>query len=171
MKSYLITGGARSGKSRLALELAENAKRPYYIATGWAGDKEMADRIAKHQAERGDHWTTIETRIDIAEAIEKAAGNADFIIVDCLTLWVSNLLPDYETEIPERLDRAAAAIKNLSVPIVFVTNELGSGIVPGDPISRNFRDTCGRVNQYFGGTVDEVILAVCGCALKIKSSS
>jgi len=90
--TWLVTGGARSGKSRFALELASGSGRPYYVATGWAGDGEMDERIRKHRAERGDKWTTIETRSDLVGAISRATGEgADFIVVDCLTLWISPL--------------------------------------------------------------------------------
>ena len=91
--TYLVTGGCRSGKSRHALELAKDAKRPYYIATGWAGDEEMQDRIDKHQDERGPHWSTIETKVNIVAAIiEAESAEADYILIDCLTLWTTNVM-------------------------------------------------------------------------------
>ena len=169
MISYLITGGSRSGKSRYALELAKSAKKPFYIATGWAGDEEMADRISKHRKERGKHWTTIETRTDIASAIEKAGRKgADFIIVDCLTLWVSNMMFE-KINIEKELKKVVSTVKSeRKAVLVLVTNEIGSGIVPGDKISREFRDAAGLVNQKMAAAVDNVILTVCGQPLKVK---
>ncbi len=169
MASYLITGGSRSGKSRYALELAKSAKKPFYIATGWAGDEEMDDRIKKHRRERGRHWTTIETKTDISSAIEKAGRKgADFIIVDCLTLWVSNMMFE-KKNIEKEIRRVVEVIGSpRHAPLVFVTNEVGSGIVPGDRLSREFRDAAGLVNQKIGAAVDNVVLTVCGQPLYIK---
>ena len=169
MTSYLITGGSRSGKSRYALELAKSAKKPFYIATGWAGDDEMAERISKHRKERGKHWTTIETKTDIASAIEKAERKgADYIIVDCLTLWVSNMMFE-KTNIEKELKNTISVIKaNRKAVLIFVTNEIGSGIVPADKISREFRDAAGLVNQKIAAAADIVVLTVCGQPLFIK---
>ena len=169
MNSYLLTGGSRSGKSRYALELAKSAKKPFYIATGWAGDDEMADRITKHRKERGKNWTTIEVKTDIASAIEKAERKgADYIIIDCLTLWVSNMMFE-KTNIEKEIKKAIAVIKsNRKAVLVFVTNEVGSGIVPGDKISREFRDASGLVNQKIAAATDNVVLTVCGQPLYIK---
>lgn len=167
--TYLVTGGSRSGKSRYALELAKTAKHPYYIATGWAGDDEMTDRIKKHQAERGLHWKTIETRTDItgaiAEAVEKGA---DFIIVDCLTLWTSNVLFEKKDEFEKLIKSLTGMISTVETPLVFVTNEVGSGIVPGDRVTREFRDWAGTVNQKVAAAVNHVYLAVSGIPIKIK---
>ncbi|OGV51286.1 MAG: bifunctional adenosylcobinamide kinase/adenosylcobinamide-phosphate guanylyltransferase [Lentisphaerae bacterium GWF2_52_8] len=172
--SYLITGGARSGKSRYALKLAETAKHPYYIATGWAGDEEMSSRIARHKKERGPHWSTIETRTGLAEAIRRAESEgADMIIADCLTLWVSNLLCEERTEkdFEEALSDLERLIPTLSATIVFVSNEVGCGIVPGDPMSRRFRDWAGFTNQRIAAAASNVIMAVSGLPLALKSAS
>ena len=167
--SYLITGGCRSGKSRHALELSANAKQPYYIATGWAGDDEMQDRIKKHQAERGEHWTTIEAKTDIISAISKAENSgADYIIVDCLTLWTSNIMFDESVEIMTELDKLIEFISSINTSLVFVTNEVGSGIVPGDRLSREYRDNAGWVNQGVASVVDRVIMSVSGIPVQIK---
>lgn len=166
MSSYLITGGSRSGKSRYALSLAKSAKTPFYIATGWAGDDEMAERIEKHRKEREKRWTTIETRTDIPKAIDKAVkSGADFILLDCLTLWVSNLMMENKN-IDDALESLVNAIPK--IPLVIVTNELGSGIVPDNKLSRKFRDNCGFVNQRIAAVVDNVILMVCGLPMKLK---
>ncbi|MFA6566913.1 MAG: bifunctional adenosylcobinamide kinase/adenosylcobinamide-phosphate guanylyltransferase [Victivallales bacterium] len=169
MTSYLITGGSRSGKSRYALELAKSAKKPFYIATGWDGDDEMTDRISKHRKERGKHWITIETKIAIASAIEKAERKgADYVIVDCLTLWVSNMMFE-KANIEKELRKTIAVIKSRrKAVLVFVTNEVGSGIVPGDKISREFRDAAGLVNQKIAAATENVVLTVCGLPLFLK---
>ncbi len=168
-RSCLVTGGSRSGKSSHALSLASGAARPFFIATGWAGDEEMADRIRRHKAERSELWTTIETRTDVAGAIREAVGKgADFIIVDCLTLWTSNLLFEEPESFDAKLEELAGLIPSVEVPLVFVTNEVGSGIVPGDPVSRKFRDAAGTVNRRVAAVADSVLLTVCGIAMKIK---
>jgi len=172
--TYLITGGARSGKSSYALELAKNAEKPFYIATGWAGDAEMSDRIRKHKMERGDHWTTIESKTDIKGSICAAVSSgADFIVVDCLTLWVSNMLMDESKYDPEKEIKELAAFvgAGINVPTVFVTNEVGSGIVPGDSLSRKFRDFAGYANRRIAESADRVVLTVCGIPMQIKPSS
>lgn len=167
--SYLITGGSRSGKSSYALKIAESAKNPYYIATGWAGDDEMRQRIEKHKEARDPRWTTIETKIDIPRAIKKAVEHkADCIIVDCLTLWVSNLMMA-KKNVAMAVDQLLKSIPG--TPIIFVTNELGSGIVPADKLSRKFRDNAGLVNQKIAAVVDNVIMTVCGFPVQIKPSN
>ena len=168
-ETYLVTGGSRSGKSRYALELAKTAKKPYYIATGWAGDDEMSDRIKKHQAERGPHWSTIETKTDLAGAIAEAVEKgSDFIIVDCLTLWTSNVLFEKKDEFEKLISSLKEIISKIKTPIVFVTNEVGSGIVPADKMTREFRDWAGFVNQKIAAAVNHVYLAVSGIPIKIK---
>jgi len=167
--TYLITGGSRSGKSSYALELAESAEKPFFIATAGIGDNEMADRIQKHQAERGEHWTTIEEQVHLAQAVQLAADkNADFIIVDCLTLWVSNILFDNTVELEVEMEKLKKIIQEINIPLVFVSNEVGSGIVPDNAVSRQFRDDAGRVNQAIAKKVDIVVLTVSGIHVMIK---
>lgn len=167
--TYLITGGSRSGKSRYALELANIAKKPFYIATAALGDDEMKERIAKHQAERGEHWTTIEEQIDLAYAIKQATNEgADFIIVDCLTLWVSNIMFNKNAKIKLELDKLKLIITENAIPLALVTNEVGSGIVPANAVSRQFRDEAGLVNQEIAKVVDTVVLTVSGIPVIIK---
>ena len=169
INSYLVTGGCRSGKSSFALELAKSAEKPFYIATGWAGDEEMAERIRQHQQLRGEHWTTLETRTDLTTMIAQAvADGADFIVVDCLTLWASNMTMEETADFDQQEFQLLNLIPELTIPIVFVTNEVGSGIVPADPITRQFRDTAGRVNQQVAAIVDRVILTVSGIPVTIK---
>ena len=167
MPSYLVTGGTRSGKSSFALQLAASAERPFYIATGWAGDGEMEVRIEKHRKERGDRWRTIETRTEVPAAIARALSElTDFILVDCLTLWTSNLMFE-QKDVNAAVAELIRAIPD-DVPIVFVTNELGSGIVPDNKLARDFRDEAGRVNQAVAAAVENVYLTVCGIPVKIK---
>jgi adenosylcobinamide kinase/adenosylcobinamide-phosphate guanylyltransferase len=164
---WLVTGGSRSGKSRYALELGKDASNPHYIATAWAGDAEMAERIQKHRRERGPQWTTLETRTDLPSAIRQALSNqADFILVDCLTLWVSNLMA--ESCCVERAAIELAESLPDSVTTVLVTNEVGSGIVPENAMARAFRDDAGRVNQILSASVGNVVLTVSGIPVKIK---
>ena len=167
--TYLITGGSRSGKSSYALQLANSAKKPFYIATAGVGDEEMKDRITKHQAERGEHWTTIEEQIDLAQAIKQAHNqDADFIIVDCLTLWVSNIMFNDNANIDNEMEKLQTVIKETELPLVLVTNEVGSGIVPDNAVSREFRDSAGFVNQKIAKTVTNVILTVSGIPMVLK---
>ncbi len=165
-KSILITGGARSGKSALAERLALGlGPAPVYVATAEAGDGEMADRIAAHQARRGPHWSLIEAPRDLSAALEHSDRAPR--LVDCLTLWVSNLmLADADCEAAAH--GLAAALARQRHPVVLVTNEVGSGIVPDNALARRFRDAAGRVNQIVAEAADEVYLCVAGQPLKVK---
>ena len=166
-KSILITGGARSGKSRIAETWVQKlGQPPIYIATATYTDSEMADRIARHQARRGPEWHTIAEPMDIVGALQDSDG-AGPRLVDCLTLWLSNLMQDeldWRTE-GDRLARSLAAQRS---PVVLVTNEVGGGIVPENAIARAFRDAAGTLNQTIAEAVDEVYLAVSGYPLKVK---
>ncbi len=171
MSSYLLTGGSRSGKSSYALELAESAEKPFYIATGWVpeGDEEMLDRIEKHQAERGEHWHTIEEQTNLIKAISNAVeNNADCIIVDCLTFWTSNLMFSEELEYNNEVDKLIDFIPTIKTKLIFVTNEVGSGIVPENKLGREFRDLAGFLNQKIAKVADNVIAVISGIPLKLK---
>ncbi|MEI6054948.1 MAG: bifunctional adenosylcobinamide kinase/adenosylcobinamide-phosphate guanylyltransferase [Lentisphaerota bacterium] len=165
---YLLTGGVRSGKSSYALQLAASSKKPYYIATGWADDNEMADRIVKHKEERNNSWTTIEERYDLKKAIETAVSNgADIVIIDCLTMWTCNLM--YQSkDIDAHTLNLIDALKSAVVPIVMVTNEVGLGIVPESKDGRDFRDLLGWINQKIAKVSDKVIFMVSGIPMVIK---
>jgi adenosylcobinamide kinase/adenosylcobinamide-phosphate guanylyltransferase len=169
----LVLGGARSGKSTYAEKLVSGIMfgappRPStYIATGEAGDLEMATRIMAHRARRGSHWTTIEEPLRLAEAIGQAGRRNEPILVDCLTLWLSNLLHaglDLDEATDDMLDAAAG----LSTAIVFVSNELGLGVVPETALGRSFRDTMGRLNMRVAERADRVIFMVAGLPLTMK---
>ncbi len=170
-KSIFITGGARSGKSRLAESLAENEGNPLcYIATGRAGDTEMADRIAAHKARRGEKWNTVEEPVLLAEAIKTADGRFRAILVDCITLWLTNLLladEDADRAL-EEVGKLAALLPELTTPLILVSNEVGMGIVPDNPLARTFRDLAGRANEILAEAADEVYVTISGMPLRLK---
>jgi len=162
----LVLGGARSGKSRYAETLIAAEPPPWaYIATAEPLDNEMRARIAAHRARRGTGWQTIEAPRDLAGALATNAGGA--VLVDCLTLWLSNLMladADVEAE-SARLERALTSI---ATPVVLVSNEVGSGIVPENALARRFRDAQGRLNQRIAARADRVVLMVAGLPLVVK---
>ncbi|MCF7791666.1 MAG: bifunctional adenosylcobinamide kinase/adenosylcobinamide-phosphate guanylyltransferase [Victivallales bacterium] len=167
-KIYLITGGVRSGKSKLGLKLAEKADKPFFIATAWAGDDEMAERIKNHKAERSDRWTTLEERFELAKAVEQAENNnADLIVIDCITLWANNLiLNNKNTALESR--RLCEKLQSVNADVVMVTNEVGLGIVPDNKIARDYRDLLGDINQKLAEAATDVLLMVSGLPLKVK---
>lgn len=170
-KIVFITGGARSGKSRLAESLTEGFGTPLcYIATGEARDEEMAVRIAAHRSRRGNGWQTVEEPIRLMEALKAAEGRFQAVLVDCVTLWLTNLLLSHEDA-----DRAlaearalAALLPELTIPIVLVSNEVGMGIVPENALARSFRDLSGKANQTLAAAADEVYVTISGIPLKLK---
>ena len=167
-KSHLILGGARSGKSQRALAIAEqNGRRPIFIATAEALDDEMAYRISRHKDERGPAWTTVEAPINLSSAIQEAGAHGDVCLVDCLTLWLSNLM-HHERDIPAETDRLREAILASSVPIILVSNEVGLGLVPETPLGRAFRDEQGRLNQAIAKICDRVEFVAAGLPITLK---
>jgi adenosylcobinamide kinase / adenosylcobinamide-phosphate guanylyltransferase len=165
LTSTLFLGGARSGKSRLAQQAAEAIEGPLaYCATAEARDGEMADRIARHQADRGPRWTTIECPLDIVLAIDAEQRP---LLIDCLTLWLSNLMLGghdvgaYGRALVEALGRRRA-------PLFLVSNELGLGLVPETPLGRAFRDEQGRLNQMVAAAAGTVIFVAAGLELRMK---
>jgi adenosylcobinamide kinase/adenosylcobinamide-phosphate guanylyltransferase len=166
-KTILVTGGARSGKSAIAesqaLSLGASA---IYIATAEARDAEMAARIAAHQARRGKNWMTYAEPLDVTRALTTTDGRGPRL-VDCLTLWLTNLMlggHDWQSA-----GRALVAALPLQVdPVIIVTNEVGSGIVPENALAREFRDAAGLLNQWVAAVADDVILVVAGLPLKVK---
>ena len=167
----LIIGGARSGKSAHAQSLAETeaARRggvPVMIATAEALDDEMRDRIARHRAERGPAWRTVETPLDVAGAITRL-GPADCAVVDCLTLWLSNLMfAERELEAATEVFLAAAA--SATAEVILVSNEVGMSIVPENALARRFRDEAGRLNRRCAEAAGEVIVMFAGIPLQLK---
>jgi len=169
----LILGGARSGKSRYALDLAGAFPPPrLYMATAEAGDEEMAARIAQHRRDRGEGWDTVEAPLDLVGALDQAQGRYEVILVDCLTLWLSNrlLLGGDRTEFQSVGVELAAAVENAVTPTILVSNEVGWGIVPENPLAREFRDRAGRLHQLIAAAADLVVLLVAGLPLTLKSA-
>ena len=162
----LFLGGARSGKSRRALGFAQELPGPHvFVATATAQDSEMEDRIARHRAERDRRWTTVEVPIDLAEAI--AAPASGTVLIDCCTLWLSNVMlagRDPAAATDALVDGLRAAAAN----VVLVSNEVGSGIVPETSLGRRFRDEQGRLNQRLAALCGTVELVVAGLPLRIK---
>ncbi|MBM3643213.1 MAG: bifunctional adenosylcobinamide kinase/adenosylcobinamide-phosphate guanylyltransferase [Alphaproteobacteria bacterium] len=169
----LVLGGARSGKSTHAEALASGTlqgappRAATYIATAEPGDMEMATRILAHRARRGPHWTTIEEPLALARALADAAGRGAPVLVDCLTLWLSNLM-GADADRDEATDDLAAALDGLAVPVVLVSNEVGLGIVPETPLGRAFRDAQGRLNMRVAALADRVVLMSAGLPLVLK---
>lgn len=165
----LFVGGARAGKSTLAARFAAESGLPVtFVATAEVLDEDMELRIARHRAERPDAWTTVEEPVDVERALG-AAGD-DAVVIDCLTLWVTNLLladlPDSEIETRARAAAEVAAAR--TPPTFVVTNEVGLGVVPATEVGRRFRDLLGRVNAIWAARSDDVLLVVAGRALKLE---
>lgn len=169
-KIVLITGGARSGKSRYAEERArEVGARLLYVATGEAKDEEMAQRIAEHKKRRGNRWLTVEEPEKVAAALLKHRGEIDCAVVDCLTLWVSNvLLRQDEKAVTKKVEELIERLPLIDFQVFLVTNEIGSAIVPDNPLARSFRDLVGWVNQRVAQAADEVVLMVAGLPVIVK---
>lgn len=163
----LILGGARSGKSRRALQLAEGARRKVYVATAEALDAEMADRIAQHRSERGTDWETIEAPRDLAAVLQTPVHADALLVVDCLTLWLSNLLCA-DADLAAEQERLIVAIRSSKAQLVIVSNEVGLGLVPETPLGRAFRDAQGRLNQAVAAAADRVEFVAAGLPLVLK---
>ncbi|MEM8617129.1 MAG: bifunctional adenosylcobinamide kinase/adenosylcobinamide-phosphate guanylyltransferase [Pseudomonadota bacterium] len=164
-----ILGGARSGKSRRALELALTlGTKPVFVATAEALDAEMSDRIARHKDERGAQWSTIEAPLDVVKAVGTAAQVGDVCLVDCLTLWLSNLM-HHELNVSNETQRLCQLIAAVPIPIILVSNEVGMGLVPETPLGRAFRDEQGRLNQAVARVCGCVEFVAAGLSLSLKS--
>lgn len=168
MTSLFVLGGARSGKSRYAQGRAEAHAGPLaYIATAQAFDEEMTSRIARHQDERGARWTTLDEPRDLAGAITRTAEGASAILVDCLTLWLSNLMLA-EMPLDAPIAALCEALRRCPRPVVLVSNEVGLSIVPENPLARAFRDEAGRLNQTVAALAGEVQFIAAGLPLRLK---
>jgi len=164
----LVLGGARSGKSRYAEHLVEAAACcGTYIATAEPGDAEMADRIAAHRTRRGPFWRTVEAPLLLAEAVGAVARPDRPVLVDCLTLWLSNLMLA-EARLDEQLATLRAVLRDAAGPVVLVANEVGLGLVPETPLGRRFRDAAGRLNQDLAALADRVVFIAAGLPLVLK---
>ncbi len=166
----LVLGGARSGKSQLAFKLAGNDLPKAFVATGEPGDAEMSARIQKHQQDRDPIWNTHEIPIDLIGWFNTHGTEFKTVIVDCLTLWLSNLLGSGNTDsnILSYTNELMLSARKVRGTVVFVSNEVGMGIVPGDPMTRQFRDLAGKMNQHVAGAADAVYFSVSGLPMKLK---
>lgn len=162
-----LTGGARSGKSRLAMTMAKASQKPVrYIATATASDDEMEQRIAGHRNSRPGDWTVIEAPIELGEAVSGVQPD-EYLILDCVTLWISNLMPDHDDEhIALSVDNVVEMLTGRHATVV-VSNEVGSGLVPMDPVGRRFRDLQGSANQKFAAAANRSYLVIAGKTLEL----
>ncbi len=167
-RRVLVLGGARSGKSRMAQQWAEAASSTrVFIATAQPFDEEMRERIAHHRATRDSSWLTKEAPLDLAEAVHLSVGPDRIVLVDCLTLWLSNIMldgRDADREIGMLMD----VLRTAEGPVLLVSNEVGQGIVPPTALGRRFRDEQGRLNQRMAEACDAVVLVAAGCPLLLK---
>jgi adenosylcobinamide kinase/adenosylcobinamide-phosphate guanylyltransferase len=166
--SILVLGGARSGKSRYAERLAaESGLKRVYVATAQAFDDELVERVRLHQVRRGQGWETHEEPLKLLTVLEKVASPAHFVLVDCVTLWVTNLLlaeADVEAEVEALCDR----LPSLAGTVCLVSNEVGLGIVPDNALARRFRDLAGLANQRLAEVCETVTFVAAGLPLKLK---
>ena len=170
-KLIFVTGGCRSGKSQFAQDYANRRfRRKLYLATGEALDEEMAKRIVDHQKRRGADWQTVEEPIRIAEAIKEHENVVEVILLDCITLWLSNLLMRQKSdrEIMNDLIALIDAIEKSPMSFILVSNEVGMGIVPGEPLGRRFRDLAGMANQKIAESAQTVAFMVSGIPICLK---
>jgi adenosylcobinamide kinase/adenosylcobinamide-phosphate guanylyltransferase len=170
-RTTLVLGGARSGKSAFAERLAaEAAAARVYVATATAGDDEMRERIAHHRARRGDGWRTVEEPLALVDTLTRESRTDNAILVDCLTLWLSNLMhADKDVEAETR--QLAAVLREARGNIVLVSNEVGLGLVPETPLGRAFRDAQGRLNQAVAAAVTNVAFIAAGLPIWLKQKT
>lgn len=167
MAVILVGGGARSGKSTHALELArQRGPRLVFLATAEPFDQEMEARIARHREHRGARFETIEEPLEIAAAIQKI--DADAVVIDCLTLWLSNVMHSFGRDVDREAEKLIAASRAAKTALIFVTNEVGCGIVPESTLGRDYRDHAGVLNQRVAAIADEVYWMVFGQPLRVK---
>ena len=169
--SHFILGGARSGKSRFAVAALRDRRRVAFVATAQAGDENMAARIARHRAERPAPWLTIEEPFALTLRLASLARDADAVLVDCVTVWVANLLlrGDRDAEIVAAGDELATLVGRVAFDLTLVSNEVGEGVVPATVDGVRFRDLLGWVNQRLAAACDRVTLMVAGLPVTIKA--
>ncbi|MFZ0945364.1 MAG: bifunctional adenosylcobinamide kinase/adenosylcobinamide-phosphate guanylyltransferase [Syntrophobacteraceae bacterium] len=165
----LVLGGARSGKSTWGESVMNHFPPPYvYVATAQALDDEMKLRIGLHRERRKDLWQTIESPLDLSAALKNLKGQSKPVMVDCITLWLSNVLCSASTEAEQAVDGVCEAIKAANYPLVIISNEVGGGIVPDNPLARKFRDLSGLTNQRLARICASVFLVAAGLPLRLK---
>jgi adenosylcobinamide kinase/adenosylcobinamide-phosphate guanylyltransferase len=172
-EKILVLGGCRSGKSNHALKLAEGmGQRRIFVATCVPRDDEMRARVNRHRQERDDTWRTLEVPVDLAGAVTANNPSADVMLVDCLTLWLSNLLMETEdvAQVRRQIDTLAATIKAAPNAVILVSNEVGAGIVPENRLARLYRDLAGWTNQAMAAACDRVVWTVAGIPVTVKPS-
>lgn len=169
----LVTGGAASGKSDYAIEVADSLTggEHYFIATAQPLDDEMKARIERHKKSRGSRWQTVEEPVDLAGALTGIDTDDSVVVVDCLNLWTSNLLEKNDSEFHEALSRLASVVALFNGSLIIVTNEVGMGIVPANPTTRLFRDRLGAVNREIAKVCKSVVLMVSGIPIQIKGEN
>jgi adenosylcobinamide kinase/adenosylcobinamide-phosphate guanylyltransferase len=164
----LVLGGARSGKSRHAEDLAGSHRgERIYVATAEAGDEEMRVRIARHRERRGIGWRTIEEPVRLADVLKRECAASCFVLVDCLTLWISNLMLQAE-KVQPAIGQLCELVPRLEGTLVVVSNEVGLGVVPDNELARRYRDEVGFANQQLAAVCDQVVFMVAGLPLKLK---
>ncbi len=167
----LILGGARSGKSKLAETRAGDRAQPViYVATAEIRDAEMDERIQLHRQQRPEDWSLIEEPIALAEVIQRYSGQQKTVLVDCLTLWVTNYLLADASALPEKIAELVAAVEQFDGNLLLVSNEVGWGIVPMGELSRQFQDHTGRLHQALAAVVEKVTLTVAGLPVEVKGA-
>ncbi|MCW5698473.1 MAG: bifunctional adenosylcobinamide kinase/adenosylcobinamide-phosphate guanylyltransferase [Rhodospirillales bacterium] len=166
----LILGGARSGKSRYAELLVEAVGGGVYLATATVEDNEMAERIRQHRQRRGQRWTTIEEPLEILTALQTHASPERPVLLDCLTLWLSNIMAA-DRDIEHETKILAEGLGRLKGPVVLVSNEVGLGLVPTTPLGRTFRDHAGRLNQAVAGVADRAVFVAAGLPMTLKETT
>lgn len=168
LQTLLILGGARSGKSTHALSVAEAcAAQPVFIATAAALDDEMAARIARHIAERGDDWRTEETPLALVDALQRNCDSNHVVVVDCLTLWLSNIMHS-ELDVEREIAALSECVASIKTALILVSNEVGMGIVPDSELARRFRDAQGQLNRAIAAACTRVELVAAGLPLRLK---
>src|SRR4051812_30660483 len=171
LATTLVLGGARSGKSAFAEQLVQrSALRPVYLATATSGDDEMRSRIAHHRSRRGEAWRTVEEPLELTQTLRRETAADCAVLVDCLTLWLSNIMHagrDIETETADLTEW----LRHAPHPVVLVSNEIGLGLVPEPPLGRSFRDAQGRLNRAVAGCVANVVFVAAGLPLWLKGQS
>lgn len=175
-RTIFITGGARSGKSAFAEKMAlATWERLCYMATAQTLDSEMEERVRAHLERRGDRWQTIEEPIHLSQALARCDGQYQLVLIDCITLWLSNLLLKYEESgeevelrILEDVHRLKTTLHGMVTPVIIVSNEVGMGIVPENGLARLFRDIAGKTNQILAAAADEVHVVISGIPLRLK---